>query len=85
MDISINMNRDKDEKIRRHLIEIEKLIPYTWASTTSILYTKERSQRSRKSWEIALMVSLRTNGFILKYVRMGHNSTIIYLLSKVLL
>ena len=40
MDISINMNIDKDENIFQHLVEIEKSIP----STTSILYTKESSQ-----------------------------------------
>ena len=45
MDISINMNKDKDDKLCRHLVEIEKPSPFTWASTTFILHTKESSQR----------------------------------------
>ena len=85
LDISINMNIDKDDKLCWHLIEIEKVSPSTQASTTSILHTKESSQRSRKDWELAIMAASRTKGCRLKYIRMGHNSTIVYFLSKFLL
>ena len=82
MNFFINMNIDKDEKISQHLVEIEKLSPSTGVSTTSILHTKESSQRSRKYWEVTLMDASRTKGCRLKYIRMGHNSTIVYFLSK---
>ena len=84
IDISINMNRVKDAKLYRYLVKIEKLSLSTWASTTSILHTKASSQRQRKYWEIALMVASRTKGCKLNYIRMGHNSTIVSLLSKVI-
>ena len=80
MDISINMNRDTNDNLCRHLVEIEKLSP----STTSILHTKASSQRSRQAWEITLMVAPRTKGCRLKYIRMGHNSTIVSLISKII-
>ena len=41
MDIYINMNRDTNDNLCRHLIEIKKPSPSTWASTTSILHTME--------------------------------------------
>ena len=51
---------------------------------TSVLHTKENSQRQRQAWEITIMLASRTKGCRLKYIRMGHNSTIVYFLSKVL-
>ena len=48
MDISINMKKDTNDNLYRHLVEIERLSPSTWASTTSILNTKASSQRKRK-------------------------------------
>ena len=41
--------------------------------------------RQRKAWEGALMAAPRTKGCRLKYERMGHQSTIMYFLSQVLL
>ena len=40
MDISINVNRDTNDNVYRHLVEIEKLSPSTWATTFLILHTK---------------------------------------------
>ena len=85
MDISINIIRDTNDNLCRHLVEIDKPSPSNWASTTSILHTKTSSQRQRNAWEIALMVDLRTKGCILKYIKMGHNSTVVSLLSKAIL
>ena len=52
MDISININRDTNDNLCPHLIEIEKLSPSRWTSTTSILHTKESSQRK---WRASAM------------------------------
>ena len=76
MDIYINMNIDKYDKLCRHLVEIEKPSSSTWASTTSILHT------NIQAWDIAIMVASRTKGCRLKYITMGHNSTIVYFISK---
>ena len=84
-DIYINTNTYTNDNLYQHLIEIEKLSPSTWASTTSILHTKASSQRKRKYWERALMVASRTKGCRIKHIRIGHILAIIYLLSKFLL
>ena len=85
IDISINVNRDANDNLCRHLIEIKKRSPSTSASTNSILHTMEISQRQWKSWEIALMASSRTKGCRLKHTRMGQNFVLISLLYKILL
>ena len=48
MDISINLNKDKNDNLYQHLVKIEKLSP----STTSILHNKASSQRQWQAWEM---------------------------------
>ena len=60
MDISININRDTNDKLCRHLIKIEKPSPSTWASTTSILHAMTSSQRQLTRVSLGNI----TNGFL---------------------
>ena len=81
----LNVNKDTNDNLYKTLIEIKKLSPSTRASTTSILHIKERPRRQMKYLERALMVASREKVYILKYTIMGHNLTIVYFLSQVLL
>ena len=61
MNISINVKtKIQCDKLCQHFVEIKKPSPSTWASTTSILHRKERSQRQWRACD------MNTNGSINK-------------------
>ena len=74
----LNVNRDTNEYLCRHLVEIEKPSPPPGPPPL-------QSSISRQAWERAPMAAPRIKGCRLKYVIMEHKSTIVSFLSLVLL